>query len=121
MKDFITLHPKFGLAPTIPLCPFCGQPKNEIVLLGNGWKGTSEPPMHSHLLGDLTPCPACEEKLSSHEWVAFIGECGHNGLIHTNSLRAMITEDEIYEKIVSKKGFRTDKCPLCLGLIKEEE
>lgn len=57
----IKVSPKHGVNPTIPVCFFCGQPKNEIALLGR-LKGDAEAPMHSIL--DYQPCDECREKFS---------------------------------------------------------
>jgi len=41
-RDGIKLSPKYGINPTIPLCFWCGQEKNEIALMdhiGDGRKG----------------------------------------------------------------------------------
>jgi hypothetical protein len=53
----VRLHPKHGLNPAIPACFFCGQDKNEILLLGNAYK--EEAPRHA--VFDQTPCPQCKE------------------------------------------------------------
>lgn len=35
----IKVSPKYGVNPTIPVCFFCGKPKNEIALMGeDGWQ-----------------------------------------------------------------------------------
>lgn len=55
----ITLHRKFGLCPTMPICFWCDQEKGEIALLGNKWKSqTEEPPKHMVL--DYEPCDTCK-------------------------------------------------------------
>lgn len=57
-----------GLNPTIPLCPFCQKPKNEIILTGivgekfsrkNG--GDGQMPMYVIMQGDLEPCDECKK------------------------------------------------------------
>ena len=35
MSNSIKLSEKYGVNPTIPVCFFCGMPKNEIALLGH--------------------------------------------------------------------------------------
>jgi len=55
----IRLHRKHGLAPTIPICFFCGKEKNEVALLGAAWKGEEEPPMNMCI--DHNPCDECAE------------------------------------------------------------
>lgn len=69
MKESIRLSEKHGLNPTIPLCPYCEKPKNQIAMLGaEGDKlamalgrPDGEMPMHCHLPGDVYPCEECLE------------------------------------------------------------
>lgn len=62
----ILLSPKHGLNPTIPICFWCGEEKNEIALMGrigDARKGEDfEAPMHAVL--DYEPCNKCREKMS---------------------------------------------------------
>jgi len=56
----LRLHSKYGVNPTIPVCFVCGKPKNEVVLLGAGYK--EEAPMH--LCIDKEPCEECKRLAS---------------------------------------------------------
>ena len=69
----ITLSPKHGVNPTIPVCFWCGKQKNEIALLGRVWekdpntgkkvRGTDmEAPMCMCL--DPEPCEDCARNFS---------------------------------------------------------
>jgi hypothetical protein len=60
-SDSITLSPKYGVNPTMPLCFFCGEEKNEIALLGK-LPGDAKAPRHMWIPGDYTPCDKCREK-----------------------------------------------------------
>lgn len=51
------LHKKYGVAPTMLTCFFCGKEKGEIALLGSAWKGSTEPPMKMCM--DHNPCDEC--------------------------------------------------------------
>ena len=66
MANSIPLSPKHGLNPTIPVCAWCGEPKNEIALMGRiktDVKGEDpEAPMHCVL--DYEPCEHCQEQWS---------------------------------------------------------
>lgn len=66
MSNSIKLSPKHGLNPTIPVCFFCGEEKNEVVLLGHigdKRKGEDlEAPRRAIL--DYTPCENCTKKFS---------------------------------------------------------
>lgn len=57
MAKDITISPKHGLNPCIPVCFFCGEQKQEIALLGR-LKGDAEAPMSAVL--DYTPCDRCQ-------------------------------------------------------------
>lgn len=62
----IKLSPKHGLNPTIPVCAWCGEPKNEIALMGmigDRRKGEDlEAPKNCIL--DYEPCDHCKEQWS---------------------------------------------------------
>ena len=75
----ISVHPTFGVNPTIPVCLFCGESKNEIVLLGgdgykvrnehNGRYESAEAPMRMVL--DTFPCDTCIQTWREHG-IAFV-------------------------------------------------
>ena len=54
------VHKDYGLNQTIPTCFFCGEAKNEVVLLGAAFKG--EAPLQ--MVIDAEPCEACREKFA---------------------------------------------------------
>lgn len=57
----LLLSPKHGLNPTVPVCFWCGKPKNEIALLGRfktECDNDAEAPRHMIL--DYDPCEACK-------------------------------------------------------------
>lgn len=62
MSNDIKISPKYGLNPTIPLCFFCGKPKNEIALMGKmgGRNDDVEAPMYSFI--NYEPCDHCREQ-----------------------------------------------------------
>lgn len=57
MSKSIPISPKHGVNPTIPICFWCGQEKNEIALLGR-LKGDAEAPRH--VVIDYEPCDKCK-------------------------------------------------------------
>lgn len=65
-RNSIKLSPKYGVNPTIPLCFWCGEEKNEIAMLGrigDGRKGEDiEAPKHMVL--DYNPCDKCMERMN---------------------------------------------------------
>ena len=62
----IRVSKKYGVNPTIPVCFFCGEEKNEIALLGKitnkQTKEEIEAPMRMVL--DYEPCDKCKEAWS---------------------------------------------------------
>ena len=66
MSKSIKLSPQHGLNPTIPVCFFCGNEKNEIALLGqigDRRRGEDfEAPMKMIL--DFEPCEECQKKFA---------------------------------------------------------
>jgi hypothetical protein len=54
----IKVSEKHGLNPSIPICFWCGENKEEIVLLGK-MKGDIEAPMK--IILDYEPCDKCDE------------------------------------------------------------
>lgn len=58
----IKVSSKYGLNPTIPVCFFCGEEKNEVALLGkitDKNKQEIEAPMKTVI--DYEPCDKCKE------------------------------------------------------------
>lgn len=62
MKDSVKLSPKHGLNPTIPICFWCGEERNEIALLGRINKEDTEAPRSAFL--DYEPCDKCKENMA---------------------------------------------------------
>lgn len=67
MSKGIELSPEYGLNPTLPVCFFCGEEKNEIALMGRmrsrkGARDDLEAP--KRMLLDYEPCDKCREKFS---------------------------------------------------------
>jgi hypothetical protein len=55
----IKLSPEHGLNPTIPVCFWCGEDRNEVAILGKIDKQDSEAPMR--MVMDYEPCDKCKE------------------------------------------------------------
>jgi hypothetical protein len=55
----LTLHKDFGVNPTVPLCFWCGEMKNEVAMLGNKLKTQAPPKM----VLDYVPCEKCQDKM----------------------------------------------------------
>lgn len=67
MDKTIKLSKRYGLNPSMPICFFCGQTKNEIVLLGELPQDAEAP---KNILIDYEPCEECKTKLN--EGITFI-------------------------------------------------
>ena len=64
MSKSIRLSKKYGVNPTISVCFFCGEDKNEIALMGKmGGRGEDIEAPHRMVL-DYEPCDCCKEKMS---------------------------------------------------------
>lgn len=63
----LKLSPKYGLNPTVSVCFWCGEEKNEVALLGrigDGRRGEDiEASMYTVL--DYEPCECCKAKMSA--------------------------------------------------------
>ena len=60
MKDNIRISEKHGVNPTLPICFFCGEEKNEIALLGR-LPDDAEAPRHCII--DYEPCEKCQKEM----------------------------------------------------------
>lgn len=58
----IKISPQHGVNPTISVCFWCGENKNEIALVGR-LKGDVQAPMRAVL--DYVPCEKCAEKMNA--------------------------------------------------------
>lgn len=58
----IKLSPEHGVNPTIPVCFWCGEAKNEIAMLGKIDKEDSEAP--KYIVLNYEPCDKCKELFS---------------------------------------------------------
>lgn len=56
----IKLSPKHGVNPTIPICAWCGESKNEIAMLGKIDREDSEAP--KNIVLDYVPCDCCAKQ-----------------------------------------------------------
>lgn len=59
MSNSVKISPRHGLNPSIPICFWCGEEKNEVVLLGKMNKEDSEAPRR--ILIDYKPCEKCKK------------------------------------------------------------
>lgn len=76
------LHKEHGLNATISKCIICGKDKNEIALLGAGYKGKA--PMH--MVTSVEPCEACRKKFLDKGVLLLEGEQTPKGPVPTGKL-----------------------------------
>lgn len=66
MSDSIKLSPKYGVNPTIPVCFWCGEEKNEVALMGHIGDDRKhedfEMPMHAVI--NYEPCEECQKAMA---------------------------------------------------------
>lgn len=65
IRTSIKISPKYGVNPTIPICFFCREEKNELALLGKiGGRGKDLEAPHKMIL-DYEPCEECKKKMET--------------------------------------------------------
>ena len=108
------LSNKHGLNPTIPLCPYCGKPKNEIMLTGyegEKWaKRNGHPdgqmPMYVLVEGDIQPCDDCKKK--GIAVVEVKGDAdkeltGRRWLIKEEAIKKILADDPMLSSVLQKR------------------
>lgn len=108
------LSNKHGLNPTIPLCPYCGKPKNEIMLTGyegEKWaKRNGHPdgqmPMYVLVEGDIQPCDDCKKK--GIAVVEVKGDAdreltGRRWLIKEEAIKKILADDPMLFSVLQKR------------------
>ena len=108
------LSNKHGLNPTIPLCPYCGKPKNEIMLTGyegEKWaKRNGHPdgqmPMYVLVEGDIQPCDEC--KKIGIAVVEVKGDAdreltGRRWLIKEEAIKKILADDPMLSSVLQKR------------------
>lgn len=66
MSNSITLSPKYGVNPTIPVCFWCGKEKNEIALMGRMGDDRKHEDFEAprHMVLDFEPCEECKRNMA---------------------------------------------------------
>lgn len=124
MARSVRLSNKHGLNPTIPVCFFCGQPKNEVALLGSSYK--EQAPLH--MICNYEPCEQCQSHMKAGVVLVEVTEHRgpgkpnqppiQNNLIPTGSWWVITHEaaKEIFNKPIIDKAFISIECANQLGL-----
>lgn len=124
MKNGIKMSKKHGVNPTIPVCFFCGEEKNELALLGHiRTKNDSDAEAPPHMLLDYEPCDKCKEQMDKGITLIGvrpepvtddqppIGSPGGQPVYPTSSwcvvsedfIRRNITDDTVVDQILDKR------------------
>lgn len=98
---------------TIPICPYCGKAKNEIILTGlageqwaekNGYNG--EVPMRVRIEGDVEPCYKCKE-IGVAIVEVFSGNdksaTGNMWLVKEDFIKRLIDDKNILKDVLDKR------------------
>lgn len=111
MTKSVRLHYKYGLNPTIPTCYFCGQPKDEIVLLGDSI--ATEAPMYCGVI-DYEPCSECQEHMKTGIILIGVDEeqtqdlqnpcrSGHFLVVTEDCIRRLFKTKALVESVLDKR------------------
>lgn len=125
----IRISEKHGVNPATPLCFFCNQPKNELVLAGK-LKGDIEAP--KNMVWDHNPCDQCQEYMKQGIIVISVknGESGNNSyrtggwwVLKENAIKNILghTPDLLADILKKRVVFMPDEVCTMLGLIKGEK
>jgi hypothetical protein len=115
----IRLHPKFGVNPTILQCFLCGEDKNELALLGAGYKGEAP----KHMCINKEPCDKCKGYME--QGVILIGvKDGESGDNPFRTGRFCVIRDEAVKRMLkdssaplkSRVAFIEESTWVALGL-----
>ena len=124
MTHSVKLSKKHGLNPTVTVCFFCREPKNEIALLGASYKDKAPP----HMVCNYEPCEQCHAKMQQGVTLVEVKEHHgntkparppiQNNLIPTGSWWVITKDaaDKIFNQPVSSKVFISIECANKLGL-----
>lgn len=128
----IRLSPKHGVNAAIPLCFFCGEPKNEVILAGR-LKGDMEAP-HS-AVWDRRPCDKCAGLMTQGVMLLSVrdGESGDNPhrtgamvVVRDDVIRRLVGPEELVEQIIKSRvcfvpDEAWDKMGLPRGAVEKED
>jgi hypothetical protein len=105
----IRLSQKHGVNPTIPLCFFCHEPKNEVVLAGR-LPGDAEAPQGK--IWDRRPCDQCRKLQAAGVILISVrnGEESDNPyrtggwvVVKADAVRRFVQPPELAEEIIRKR------------------
>lgn len=106
----IPLHPQYGVNPAIPVCFYCGEEKNEILLLGNNYK--EEAPRRA--VWNQEPCDQCRDYMKQGIILLGVDETksknmnnpyrtGQFVVVSDNWVRRVISPPELVKDILKRR------------------
>lgn len=120
----IRLSPKHGVNPAIPLCFFCLEPKNEIILPGRLGPDDREAPRST--VWDYRPCDKCKGYMEMGVILISTrdGESGNNpfrtggwAVVKDEAVRRFVTDPAMADEICEKRvAFLEDRTWDMIGL-----
>jgi hypothetical protein len=114
MKGDILLSPKHGINPAIPVCFFCLEDKNEVILPGK-MKDDMEAPRG--MVWNMEPCERCADLMKEGIMLASVrdGESGDNPyrtggmvVIDEDAMEELLTEELFAHLSATRFGFIED-------------
>lgn len=144
MSNSIPLSPKHGLNPTIPVCFWCGNPKNEIALMGRvnpskkRGKNAEDIKMPMYSLIDYEPCDTCKSYMDQGVTLIAVDTVQTNNLppidhkrnlyptgkfvvIKEDGVKALFATDVAEDMIKNKKCFVDNATVEYIYSLKEKE
>lgn len=117
----ITLHPKYGVNPSLMLCFFCGEASG-VALLGAN-RGQEAP---RQAVYDKVPCSKCKELMAQGVMLISVKDgaegdnpyrTGRMCVIKDEAIRRMVQSPELADEIIRKRvAFIPDAAWAALGL-----
>lgn len=116
----VRISKKHGLNPSIPLCHYCGKPKNEIILTGahgETWAKKhgitdGQMPMYVVVEGDIEPCAECKKAgigIAEVESETDFKFTGRVWLISEKCVNEILTDGSLKTSVLQKRFMVVDK------------
>ena len=102
----IRLSPKHGLNPAIPVCFFCGEDKNEIILAGRLSKDAEAP---RKAVWDKQPCDKCKSYMKQGIILIEVSDTdqdyrmGGFAVVKENAIRELFTPPSLAEDVCKRR------------------
>lgn len=125
MSRGIRVSEKHGVNPTISQCYFCGEDKNELLLLGR-LPGDKQAPMHG--VYDYEPCETCKSYMKQGIILISVKDndpeyrTGAFVVVTENAIMKMLKEGEMRDGVLKQRcAFLPDTVWYAIGLPRGEQ